>query len=76
MKDEIINSITDYEWWRSFIATNPGYLSASEVYQIFQLTNAVCSSADIERVFSSIGLIHSKLRNKLGVEKANKLCFL
>jgi len=36
----------------------------------------VASSASIERVFSSFGLFHSKLRNRLGVEKAGKLVFI
>ncbi|KAF0714582.1 Dimer Tnp hAT domain-containing protein [Aphis craccivora] len=38
-----------------------------------QLFTAVCSSAGIERLFSSFGFIHSKSRNRLGVEKCSKL---
>ena len=30
----------------------------------------------LERIFSRFGLVHSKIRNKLGVEKAAKLVFL
>jgi len=41
-----------------------------------QLLTATASSAGVERVFSSFGLVHSKLRNGLGVEKAGKLVFL
>ena len=37
---------------------------------------ANASSASVERIFSRFGLIHSKLRNRLGVEKAAKLVFL
>ena len=33
------------------------------------------SSASVERVFSSFGLVHTKLRNRLGVERAAKLVF-
>lgn len=33
----------------------------------------VHKTAGIERLFSSFGLVHSKLRNKLGTEKAAKL---
>ena len=40
------------------------------------LMNAIASSASIERVFSPFGLVHSKIRNRLGVEKASKLVFL
>ena len=40
------------------------------------LMNAIASSASIERVFCTFGLVHSKIRNRLGVEKASKLVFL
>ena len=40
-----------------------------------QLMGAPASSASIERVFSTFGLVHSKLRNRLGVERASKLVF-
>ena len=33
------------------------------------------SSASIERVFSNFGLIQTKLRNRLGLQKAAKLVF-
>ncbi len=36
----------------------------------------VVTSASIERLFSTYGLVHTKLRNKLGNEKAGKLVFL
>jgi hypothetical protein len=41
-----------------------------------QLLTATGSSAGVERVFSSFGLVHSKLRNRLGIAKAGKLVFL
>jgi len=37
------------------------------------LFTAVASSAGIERIFSTYGLVHSKIRNRLGVEKSSKL---
>ena len=37
---------------------------------------AVASSAGVERVFSSFGFVHSKVRNRLGIEKAGKLVFM
>ena len=43
---------------------------------VLALMNAVASSASIERVFSTFGLVHSKIKNRLGVEKASKLVFL
>lgn len=36
---------------------------------------AVASSASTEPTFLSVGLVHLKLRNKLGVEKASKFGF-
>ena len=42
---------------------------------MLQLHSASASSASIERIFSSFGLIHNKVRNRLGVEKATKLVF-
>ena len=42
----------------------------SVCYQLFSAT------AGLERIFSSYGLVHSKLRNKLGNNKAAKLTFL
>lgn len=38
-----------------------------------QLHTAVAFSAGIERLFSTFGLVYSKLRNWLGIEKASKL---
>ena len=34
------------------------------------------SSAGLERVFSSLGFVHSDVRNRLGHEKATKLAFV
>ena len=52
------------------------------LYQLFyglvyfcSVQEACASSASIERVFSTFGLVHSKLRNRLGIEKAAKLVF-
>ena len=42
---------------------------------IIHLLSSPASSASVERVFSSFGLVHTKLRNRLGVERAAKLVF-
>jgi len=39
------------------------------------LHSCPASSASVERVFSSFGIVHNKLRNRLGVERAAKLVF-
>ena len=38
-----------------------------------QLHSVPCSSASIERVFSTFGMVWSKVRNRLGTEKAEQL---
>ncbi len=48
-----------------------------EIFNIIEaLMIAKASSAGVERVFSSFGLVQSKLRNRLGNEKAGKLVYL
>lgn len=41
-----------------------------------QLFTATPTTAGLERIFSTFGLIQSKLRNRLGTEKASKLTFI
>ena len=41
-----------------------------------KILNLPPSSAGIERVFSSLGYVHSDVRNRLGQEKAAKLAFV
>ena len=44
---------------------------------VFKIKKIDASSASVERVFSTyFGFVHSKVRNRLGVEKAGKLVFL
>ena len=40
------------------------------------LYSAVVSSAALEHIFTSFGLVLTKLRNKLGLQKAAKLVFI
>ena len=56
--------------------TTVKHVSAEVVNFICQLQTAVASIASIERIFSRFGLVHPKLRNKLGIAKAGKLVFL
>lgn len=59
-------------WWKGLqrVALPAGFVDL-----MIQLHTACASSASIERVFSTFGQIHNKLRNRLGVEKATKLVF-
>ena len=43
---------------------------------IAQLIASKPSSADVERVVSTFGLVHPKIRIRLGMEKAGKLVFM
>ena len=67
--DQVIKNISPLTWWNSQNITE-----MKPLYNAF--LTAVSSSAGVERVFSAFGLIHTKLRNRLGVEKAAKLVFL
>jgi len=69
--------MADYDCWNSFYAMGGNKsITEVEIQYIYQITTAVASSAGTERQFSSFGVVHSKLRNNLGVEKASKLVFL
>ena len=37
---------------------------------------SVASSSDVEHAFLTFGLVHSKLRNRLGIAKVAKLVFV
>ncbi|CAI6351030.1 unnamed protein product [Macrosiphum euphorbiae] len=69
--DNAINNISALTWWTSL--KKQSKLSKDMEYLVEQLFTAICSSAGIERVFSTFGYIHSKTRNRLGVAKASKL---
>ena len=59
-------------WWKGLQV----YKVPKEcVYVAVTLLSAPSSSASIERVFSNFGVIHTKLRNRLGNETAPKLVF-
>ena len=59
-------------WWK---ALKNADISADFVALITKLLSSPASSASIERVFSSLGLIHTKVRNRLGNAKAARLAF-
>lgn len=40
-----------------------------------QLLSAIAPTADFEKNFSILGLVHSKIRNLLGTENVHKLVF-
>ena len=70
--DSVIKTMSATEWWKA----HSSILSSDVISAVQQLLSAVASSSGVERVFSSYGLVHSKLRNRLGTTKAVKLVFL
>jgi len=70
--DSVVTDVQPLVWWKA----QAGRLHLDTISVANQLLTATASSAGVERVFSSFGLVHSKLCNRLGVEKAGKLVFL
>lgn len=71
-QSSVLSRLTTCSWWRAL----KGKVDTNVIEDICGLVNGVASSASVERIFSTFGLVHSKLRNRLGVEKAGKLVFL
>jgi len=71
-QEKVIQSVQPLDWWKS----QTDRLNKETMTVVNQLLTATASSAGVERVFSSFGLVHSNLRNRLGIEKAGKLVFL
>ena len=67
---EAINASSPLELWKYF-ENQLNCVSELRLPRI--LFTAVASSAGLERVFSSFGLVQSDLRNRLGNDKASKL---
>jgi len=67
--EESIKNVKPIAWWLA-LKNNINIVTFD---LITQLHTAIASSAGIERLFSVFGLAHTKLRNRLGTEKASKL---
>lgn len=75
MNKNVIETFSSQKWWQIMVKKceknskfPPGFGQF-----FFSLHSAPASSASIERYFSTFGLVWSKLRNRLGVDKATKL---
>ena len=66
--DSVTKCMSAVEWWKSHSCV----LASDVISAVQQLLSAVASSSGVERVFSSYGLVHSKLR---GQKKQQNLCF-
>lgn len=66
---DVVQKLKPIMWWKSLnIGISPEMMKFT-----MQLFSAVASSASLERIFSTYGYVHSKVRNRLGNEKAAKL---
>ena len=63
-------TVKPVNWWKAALGcgADPAFCTLA-----VRLMSAPASSASIERIFSSFGLIHNKLRNRLGPRKAADL---
>lgn len=68
----IMNPVT---WWKA-VGAQCRDLPEGFTELIITLQSSVASSSSLERIFSTFGLVMTKLRNKLGLEKAQKLVFV
>ena len=69
--DKLIHSVSPLTW-----ESQKGLWDNSMLILCRQVLGAVSSSAGVERIFSTFGIVHSKLRNRLGADKAGKLVFI
>ncbi|XP_047128963.1 uncharacterized protein LOC124809189 isoform X2 [Hydra vulgaris] len=77
LSNQIISTILCSDWWSIINQRNEKSIQKKlpEGFCKFisKLQTCPASSGSIERIFSSFGFIWSKVRNKLGCEKAKKL---
>lgn len=68
----VLESVSPFAWWKSL----SDRVSDHVLNMIYAILGATASSAGVERIFSTFGFVHSKVRNRLGTEKAGKLVFV
>ena len=74
---QIFQKVTSITWWKQALSSVENtQLQQKMMSFCVQLLTGVASTAGLERILSSFGLVQSKLRNRLGNEKAAKLIFL
>jgi len=67
--EESIKNVKPITWWLA-LKNNINIVTFNLVTQ---LHTAIASPAGKKRLFSAFGLMHTKLRNRLGTEKLSKL---
>ena len=71
--EPVTSTMHPVKWWK--MVSKSCVMPLGFVDYVVSLHSACASSASIERIFSTFGFIHDKIRNRLGVEKAAKLVF-
>ena len=70
--EDVLKSVTSLAWWMSQSdQTNEERLALA-----LKILGAKASSAYVERIFSTFGLVQSEVRNRLGTTKSAKLVFM
>lgn len=70
-QEQMRKQLSPIQWWEAVLKTNRVDVKFCEFS--LHLQKCVASSASIERIFSNFGLVQTKIRNRLGIEKASKL---
>ena len=73
--NDVVAKFHSNKWWElARVRTQKKDNVPKEMCIFFKnLHSTVASSASVERIFSTFGLVWSKVRNRLGAEKAQKL---
>ena len=76
LSTKVMEEFTPARWWKIVKAKSEkstGMASPDFCTFMEELSSLPASSASVERVFSTFGLVHNKLRNRLGTAKTEKL---
>jgi len=68
--ESVVENLSPSEWWESLRRYEDLKNISNFASHLFR---CVASSASIERVFSNFSMVQSKIRNRLGLDKAAKL---
>ena len=69
---EEARQVSSTVWWKSLARSK---VSENFIEFAIRLASAPASSASIERIFSTFAHVHNKVRNRLSVDKAQKLVY-
>ena len=67
--DEALHAVSPADWW-SLVS-----IDSNLKEHIQRILTCSTTTAELERLFSTFGFVHSSLRNRLGIEKCGKLVF-